>query len=141
MRCVLPFVLLSLGFAPAPVPKPKAAEEDLKRMQGSWVLIFIVQDGERENIKGKVTWEIKGNRVSTTTEDGKAYPPFFMALDANSTPRAIDIRDSPRESPRLLGRYSVDRNTLKVSIGEKRPADLSGNNAEFGVWVFKHQRP
>jgi uncharacterized protein (TIGR03067 family) len=140
MRCVLPFVLLSLGFAPAPVPKPKAAEQDMKRMQGSWVLAFIVKDGEREDMEEKVTWEIKGNRVSSM-EDGKELHPFFIALDAKPTPRTIDIRDSQRESPRLLGRYSVDGDTLKVSIGEKRPADLSGNNAEFGVWVFKRQKP
>lgn len=60
-------------------------------------------------------------------------PPFFIALDANQPPRAIDIRDSQRACPRFFGRYIVDGDTLKGSVGEKRPADLSGNKDEFGV--------
>src|SRR3954467_13960207 len=39
MRCILPLiVLLSLGFAPAPVPKakPDTTVQDLKALQGTW---------------------------------------------------------------------------------------------------------
>lgn len=142
MRCVLPLLaVLPLAFAPAPFPKPNTDKDDLKRMQGSWVLTFNVQDGVRENMKEKVIWQIKENCVFSV-ENRKEMPSFFFALDARSTPRGIDIRDSPKEKPRLFGRYSVEGDTLKICIGkEKRPVDLSGGEGTFGVWVLKRQKP
>ena len=49
MRKVAPFLLaggvLSLAFAPAPLPKPDPSKEDLERMQGAWLRISATQGG------------------------------------------------------------------------------------------------
>jgi uncharacterized protein (TIGR03067 family) len=142
MRHILPlFAVLLMGFAPTPFPKPDPGKDDLKKMQGKWVSVFRVRDGVRELVKGEVIWHIKQNCV-VAVENGKEMPDFYFALDARSTPRAIDICDSPKEKPRLFGRYCVNGDTLKLSIGkEKRPIDLSSDEGTFGVWVLERQKP
>jgi uncharacterized protein (TIGR03067 family) len=141
MHRFLPLIFVpTLGFAPVPFPKPNPNKDDLKKMQGKWLWIYTVEDGRRENQTKEMFWLIEGNRVSTT-EDGKAFPLFFIALDARATPRAIDVRQPENAAPHLFGRYSVDGDTLKVCFGkEKRPGGLAGDGASFGVWVFKRKR-
>jgi hypothetical protein len=54
MRRVLPLIaVLLIGFAPAPFPKPNRSQEDLKKMQGSWELLYTVMNGKREYPSGK----------------------------------------------------------------------------------------
>jgi uncharacterized protein (TIGR03067 family) len=138
MRCFLPFfALVSVAFAPAPEPTP--AQQDLKRMQGAWVLVYAVTNGLRENQTQEAVWLIEGNRVSTTL-DGKKGATFYIALDSKIKPRALDILSSEKGTPKTLGRYSLDGDTLKVCLGEKRPPDLSGNDPSRGVWVFNRKK-
>jgi uncharacterized protein (TIGR03067 family) len=137
MRLVLPMLAVwSLGFAPVPLPRPDPAKEDLKRLQGAWVLAFSVKNGLREDQSQKGVWRIEGNRI-TTMLDGRKITTVSIVLDARTTPRSIDIISSASGGARVPGRYSVEGDTLKVCLGAKRPADLSGNGTSNGVWVFK----
>jgi hypothetical protein len=57
MRRVLPLiVLVLLGFAPAPFPKPDPSKEDLRKMQGKWFWIYTVKDGNRKNEMQETIW-------------------------------------------------------------------------------------
>src|SRR5262249_12053598 len=65
MRRLLPvLVLLSLAFAPAPLPKGPAA--DLEKMQGVWVVESFIGNGVRMPATQENVWTIAGSRVTTT---------------------------------------------------------------------------
>jgi uncharacterized protein (TIGR03067 family) len=142
-RCLLLVVVaaLSLGFAPAPLPRRAApatsAADDLKAMQGAWVLRYSIKNGRWEQQAQEAVWLVEGDRVSTTL-DGKKGSQFFISLNSKTSPRSIDIR-STRESAPVSGCYSVAGDTLRVCLGQPRPRDLSGNGTENGVWVFKRR--
>jgi uncharacterized protein (TIGR03067 family) len=142
MRRVVPIVVvLSLGFAPAPVyrERPGSRVDDLKAMQGEWVLAYAHRNGAREGVTQEVVWAVRGDRIITTL-DGRKGSTSFFELDGRTTPRSIDLRDGREAAGVAPGRYSVDRDTLKISIGAKRPADLSGGGTPTGVWVFHRKK-
>jgi uncharacterized protein (TIGR03067 family) len=140
----IPFLLcaaaLSLGFAPAPLPKPDHGKADLEKMQGAWVLAYAIKQGcLREEPDQEAVWVIKGD-VLTTSLGGKPGSTCYVTLDGRTTPRSIDLRNRRGEADPAPGRYSVDGDTLTVCIGEKRPRDLSGHGPSNGVWVMKRKK-
>jgi uncharacterized protein (TIGR03067 family) len=142
MRRVVPIVVvLSLGFAPAPVfrERPGSHSDDLKAMQGRWVLAYALRDGEREEVTGEVVWVSKDDSI-TATLDGKGGSTTFFEMGIRTTPRSIDLRDVRGGVESAPGRYSVGKDTLKVCRDETRPADLSGRGTSGGVWVFEREK-
>ena len=128
MRRVIPLLALaSLAFAPAPVfrGKPDHARDDLKAMQGEWVLAYAHQDGVRGDVTQESVWAIEGDRLATSL-DGKAASTYFIRLDGRTEPRSIDLlsrRDDVAPTP---GRYSLKGDSLTICVGKDRPRDLSG---------------
>jgi uncharacterized protein (TIGR03067 family) len=130
--------VVSLGFAPVPFIDPGKA--DLKKMQGSWVLTHAHKDGVREEVTQGAVWTIQDDCL-TTTLDGMPGSTLFIKLDGTTTPRSIDLRNNREDDKAASGRYRVEDDTLTVSLGEKRPSDLSGKGPCNGVWVFKRKKP
>jgi uncharacterized protein (TIGR03067 family) len=137
-RVLLLLAVVLLGFAPVPFSDPEKA--DLKKMQGSWILASAHKDGVREEVKQEAVWTIKDDCL-TTTLDGVPGSTLFIKLDGTTAPRSIDLRDDRGNDKAALGRYRVEDDTLTVSLGEKRPPDLSGKGPCNGVWVFKRKKP
>jgi uncharacterized protein (TIGR03067 family) len=142
MRRVVPLlIVLSLGFAPAPVyrGKPGPAKDDLARMQGVWVVESFIGDGVRMPATQENVWTMTGNRV-TTTFSGMPSTEFTLELGDGGVPRPADWVIGKERMP---GRYRLDGGRLEVGIGPegKRPPDLSGKGAGVGVWILKRKAP
>jgi uncharacterized protein (TIGR03067 family) len=124
---LLPPLLLLLGFAPAPFPKPDTGKEDLHRMQGGWVMAWSQKDGVKTLAEQEAVWLIAGNQL-TTSLAGKKVGAFSIALDGRKKPSTIDVLSPDGSGSPVPGRYSLEGDLLKVSLGEPRPPDLSGKS-------------
>jgi uncharacterized protein (TIGR03067 family) len=143
MRRSLPLLTLaalSLAFAPAPLPRPPKADlskDDLKRLQGTWILL-------EETILGK-TYPCRELRLMVISrerlaffEGGEAGSRYAMRLDARRTPKAMDLTPVPRPSGGFLilrAAYALEGDTLRVSYSRDwvtRPASV----APFGVGCY-----
>jgi uncharacterized protein (TIGR03067 family) len=141
MRLTLLLTALSLAaFAPPPKPKHDHGKEDLKLIQGVWALDHTVKGGVRTPPEREAFWTIQGDTLTSTLYLRKGCR-CRIVLDGRRTPRSIDLRHWGEDDEPMLGRYSVDGDTLRVSIGERRPRDLSGSGPSGCVWVFKRVSP
>jgi uncharacterized protein (TIGR03067 family) len=130
---------LSLAFAPAPLPKADPAREDLARMQGAWVLSYSVERGVKTPAAQEAVWRIEGDRV-TTSLAGKKASSFRIVLRGSKRPRTIDVVPDEPGRAAVPGRYSVEGEVLKICLGQRRPADLSGDPPSNGLWVMARLR-
>jgi uncharacterized protein (TIGR03067 family) len=138
VRRVLPLIaVLCLAFAPAPFPK--RAVNDLKQLQGMWVLSFTSYSGKPARVTD-LRWIVSGNKL-TIAEEGSIHHWTFTLNPAPST-KEVDMRTPSGEKAGdllLKAIYTVDRDTLKVCyIGNQwavRPKNMSG--AGHFLLVFK----
>jgi uncharacterized protein (TIGR03067 family) len=124
---------LSLGFAPAPLPKPPSGKRDLKKMQGVWAVTTYTVGGKPFGGPDEgLRVEITGDRMRYT-RGGKFLTEWTILLDPTRTPKVFDLRGvAGGRTPGMLlrGVYRLDGDTLTICSGldEKtdRPADLAG---------------
>jgi uncharacterized protein (TIGR03067 family) len=137
MRRVLPLlIVLSLGFAPAPVykaPKPVAPKSDLERMQGKWVVVRQSRNGEDMAARpSNYTVEIVGDRFRHFI-GGRLLAEWSIRLDATKRIKEIDRKKLGGEvvsgPTALLGIYRLDGDSLQIAYisgGRGRPLDFDG---------------
>jgi uncharacterized protein (TIGR03067 family) len=129
------FVVLLVGFAPTPFPKPKKSDpskDDLKKLQGEWVRTCSI---------------IIADSRMTDTLAGKCQNTWAITLDASKMPKLLDIERKGATPPvTFVGIYRLKGDTLTLcsrwSKAEKdRPTDFDGSKP--GVWleVFRRRRP
>ena len=83
MRSLGLLAVLSLGFAPAPFPKPAKpvpVDTDLMALQGEWL----------EEGGSQVVYLFAGTKV-TVTQNGRHCSGWIMALDPKRIPKAMDL--------------------------------------------------
>jgi uncharacterized protein (TIGR03067 family) len=138
MRRVLPLlIVLCLGFAPAPLPKQRGADEarrDLLAMQGEWT----------ERFADSACVTISGDRMVWTSDHG-----WKFTLNAKATPKRIEAVGI---GPRLAGKsrwgvYHLEKDKLTIcwyrgSPGKMDwPADLDPIQKDVWVEVFTRVEP
>jgi uncharacterized protein (TIGR03067 family) len=90
MRRFLPLlVLLSLAFAPAPLPRPERKADDSKKMQGRWVLVSRLYEG-RQTSHVVAAVEVEGDRWTYVNAKGDWRASGKMTLDTSKVPRRLD---------------------------------------------------
>jgi len=132
---------LSLGFAPAPPPRPHA---DLKKVQGTWVLVSRTFGGGSWPAEG-VRVVIAGARIRYYRA-GEQRTEWPLTLDAAKSPKVFDQREVGGSSPGTLyrGIYRLEGDTLTLChalSGASRPADFGGKDPQHRLWVFKRLKP
>lgn len=128
----LPFLLLVLVLATgAEGAKEDAAAEDLKRMQGDWVVVSMEADGMKIPDEDAMAYfrSVKGDRY-TMSRYRKVAGKGTIKLDATKKPRAIDAlpAGASGEAKSLLGIYEFEGNKLKLCFarpGMPRPTEFS----------------
>jgi len=123
------------------------APKDLKKVEGTWVLVSGEDDGKKlsgESLKNaRLTFEGDKHtvKVGDTTFTGT------HKLDSTKKPKTIDISDTdgPFKGKTVLGIYELDGNEFRLCYappGKDRPKDFSakaGTGNRFHVWKREKQ--
>jgi len=140
---VVGFILLLAG-----EPAKDGAAEDLKKLQGTWVMDELEINSRQvpqEKLKD-TTLTIKGDKYIIKVK-GKTYETTFK-LDPSKDPKAIDMffPDGPNEPKVGKGIYLVDGDIFKLcraqAPGQDRPREFV-TAADTGLFlvVWKRQKP
>ena len=118
-----------------------SAKEELKKLQGTWLLVMSEQDGMKSDpnfVKnGKMV--ISGNKM--TVYGGKVKSSeATIVLNPAKKPKTIDATQTygGPKGTKYLGIYELEDDTLKICLGEKqRPKDFTakkGSKRASDVW-------
>ncbi len=137
--------VLSLAFAPAPLTRPEPVKDDLKQMQGTWLVVSCTFEGRPigEGIAHRMV--IAGDRMTFFYADGGVASKWAFALGPKASPRSTDAkREDAPDYPACRGVYAVKGDTLTKCYvyGEAaRPTDFDGSRPGRWVDVLRRQKP
>jgi erythromycin esterase len=127
--------------------EPLAAEvrKELKRLEGNWEVVSLVQDGDDKPLEGT----LKGLSVVMTSDQRtlRAGPRVFTQgayrIDPTARPRRIDvtITQGAQKGQVLEGIYEVDADTLRICLAMKggpRPTEMV-SKPESGRTLMVHK--
>ena len=121
------------------------AASDLERMQGSWLVASLFEEGKSVPEKELADLEVTIEKdILTVNEKGKAVAKHQFKLDPAKSPKAIDFThligdDKGKTEP---GIYAFEKDQLKVCLYENkkdRPAAFEGKGAD-GYWIVVLKR-
>ena len=97
-------------------PKVKA---ELKKFQGTWVVIYGEKAGEEQEQVGDYQLKFDGEKFSFA-DHGQVEDKGTFKLDPSKNPKEIDIRlrDRNDDEKTVLGIYTWDGENLKLCLGE-----------------------
>ena len=138
---VLAVAVLALGFAPAPFPKPPrpdGAKEELKKLEGTWLVVRRTRQGSPVPQRGVTTVVIAGDRLQFIV-DGMVRTEWTITLDVTKTPRVFD-RTKVGKPPGVVlrGIYRLEGDTLTLCYRQEgtaaqRPTDFDASKP--GAWL------
>lgn len=140
LRLVLCGVLLCLGGVTLADDK----SSDQARIQGSWEVVELVDDGRPAPKEVVAKWSVKvaGNKMTIVESEGSHEVVF--KLNPSSKPKGMDATpsDGPQKGKTLKGIYEIQGDNLKVCLpskeGDKRPTEfVSMKGADLGLLVLK----
>lgn len=138
----------SLAFVPAPPPRPKANQPDIRKLQGEWVRVRHTVGG-KEVKPAAATLVIAGDRLSYGGAPVAGQPAWTIQIDEKKTPKVFDREWVAPGS--LLGEcwrgvYSLQGDTLTVCSAvdwreDGRPQALIGKTPGHILEVFQRKKP
>jgi uncharacterized protein (TIGR03067 family) len=152
-RCI-PIALIGLAFISSPsraageADRREAARKDLERLQGTWTLVAMENEGNPlppEHFEG---WSAVYEGDALTLKAGdQVRRRGVVTLDPSRTPKAINTwdMDGPYEDQTLAGIYDLDGDTLKLCFsrpGQERPTKfVTKEGPGFLLVVYKRKKP
>jgi uncharacterized protein (TIGR03067 family) len=138
-RCILTLAAILLTAAAA--PREAADTDDLKRMQGDWMVVSMTFNGMKypEEEAQALFRTVEGNNYQVA----RYSKPFFKGtfqLDPTATPKTIDSLSATDASKPIPGIYEFDGDTLKICSappGKPRPNDFeakAGSGHTLTIW-------
>ena len=124
-------------------PKVKA---ELKKFQGTWVVIYGEKAGEEQEQVGDHQLKFDGETFSLSVH-GHVEDKGTFKLDPSKNPKEIDIRlrDRNNDEKTVLGIYTWDGENLKLCLGKPRggtrPKDFTTMPEGRDLIVVKRQDP
>jgi uncharacterized protein (TIGR03067 family) len=96
----------------------RAQDDDLKKFEGTWKATEIY-GGEMKDARQKLTWTIKGDKITTDGTLGKTE--YIFKLDASKKPKGIEMTVivNGKAFAKYQGLYDLDGDTLKVIRGDQ----------------------
>ena len=120
-------LLASLGFAPAPLPKPvrRPAVTDRDRLQGRWEAVAVWYAG------GQMT---RGLRL---TVEGDRW--VFVEGDADVT--QFEVRLNPRAQPRTIDLVAADDDTRRMAATASETKPCREDRESFELFAAFFESP
>jgi uncharacterized protein (TIGR03067 family) len=143
MRRILLLASIGLLLA-ADAPQDVASKKDLEKMQGDWVTVSYIRDGEKlpDDEAQALFRTVKGNEYTVSRFD-KVLGGGTFTLDATKKPKTIDslprARPGAKATP-LLGIYEFDGEKMRTCYaapGKERPTAFEskeGSGWTLTVW-------
>jgi uncharacterized protein (TIGR03067 family) len=139
---------LAMGFPVGVDKKGHTVKEELKKLQGQWVLVFVEVNGEVYSEK-ETKLTVKGHDFTMRVGSWSLGATF--TLDPTKKPKRFDVRwgeDSQAKEDKTLGIYEFDGGKLKVCCtlaGGDRPKEFSTKKGGRGekttlLMVFKRAK-
>jgi uncharacterized protein (TIGR03067 family) len=123
-----------------------AGEEakDLERLQGTWVIVSLVEEGKAVPAADTDLLEITIDKdVFTVKEKGKTVLQHKIKLDPTAKPKQIDFTylDGEDKGKTEPGIYVFEKDQVKLALDEKkkgRPTVFEGDGAaSYSIMVIK----
>lgn len=129
--------VLSVGAA----PREAAEEDDLKKMQGDWMVVSMTANGIKypDEEAQALFRTIEGNNYQISRYS-KPFAKGTFKIDPAATPKTIDSSPATDPTKPLLGIYEFEGNAWKIcnaQPGKPRPADFeakAGSGQTVTVW-------
>jgi uncharacterized protein (TIGR03067 family) len=141
-RLLLTAALLTLAFAPAPLPKP-AGRHDARALEGKWERVRLYNGGalipERP---GEVSLVVTG-RTAVFWRNGVEQTRWAIKLDPRASPRRLDLEGlGASQGVVLHGIYRPDGETLTWCYsGSARPSSFDRPAPGVFLVVLKRKKP
>jgi uncharacterized protein (TIGR03067 family) len=125
-RCL--FALATIGLTLGAAPRDVAEADDLKRMQGDWMVVSMTANGMKypDEEAQSLFRTIEGNNY-LVARYSKPVGKGTFKLDPAAMPKTIDSLPAADPSKPILGIYEFDGETLKICNappGKPRPGDF-----------------
>jgi uncharacterized protein (TIGR03067 family) len=122
--------------------KDAAVKEELKKFEGTWVLVSGAEDGnEIADPEKAAKLVFKGDKVAVYSGD-KKLAEGTLSLDPSAKPKAMDMAFSTEKGGKTVAIYELDGDTLKVCSnlkGEGRPGEFAKKGG-YGLYVYKRDK-
>jgi uncharacterized protein (TIGR03067 family) len=131
LRLLGVLVVAGAALAIAADEKKDDAKDELKKFEGTWILVSSEKDGEKapeEALKKAMPKAVSKGDTVTFISDGKEQGQATFTVDPTKKPKTIDatMTSGPDKGKKSLGIYEFEGDTLKVCHNEKeRPKDFS----------------
>jgi uncharacterized protein (TIGR03067 family) len=148
MRAMPLGCLVVLGLLLVGLPMRADEKEELKKLNGTWEFVSIVDNGE--TLPDKI---VKGSKLIFTEEKGKWLLPaadkvieagLAIKLDPSKTPKVIDvtITTGPKKGQTSKCIYQLDSDTLKFCFVDDGKKDYptvfeSKKGSKITIWTLK----
>ncbi len=134
------------GWARADERGEKAAKEEAKKLDGTWVPTEMELGGQKlpEAVVQSIKLVISGDHYAVTTNEGKDEG--TSRLHPDKSPKAMDITgtEGPNKGKTFLAIYELDGDKLKVCYdlsGKERPKEFKTQpNTQQFLAVYKKQK-
>jgi uncharacterized protein (TIGR03067 family) len=147
MRRFVPLlIVLSLGFAPAPVyrePKPKSPADAIKAIRGKWKVISRTIGGEAAR-HAVSTLEVADGRWTYSNAKGDWRSPWSISLDAKGKPWRFDAQSEKQAAAKMRGVCVVEGDKLTLCFamaGDEPPVDFDGKKPGMCFDVYQRIKP
>jgi uncharacterized protein (TIGR03067 family) len=124
--------------------KDDAAKAELKKFQGTWLLVSGEENGEKISADAAKMMKaiVKDDKVSIYMGD-KVVGEATFTIDPSKKPKEIDSVSTmgPDKGKKSLGIYEFDGDTFKICItdGKERPKEFNAKKGS-GCGLFEYKR-
>jgi uncharacterized protein (TIGR03067 family) len=123
--------------------KDDAVKEELKKMEGTWLLVSGESNGEQmpaEMVK-TIKAVVKGDKLSIHFGDNMVFE-GTMSVDPTKKPKTMDTV-SGKDNMKGVAIYELDGDNFKICVGNKgeRPKEFTGKKgSDCALYVYKREK-